>query len=139
MINSRNIEDLCEPALRRAHDFLTVCELQGIDIIVTSTYRDYTAQDVLYAQGRTTPGNIVTKAKGGESYHNFRCAFDVVPIVNGKPRWDNTDPVWKKIGDIGVQAGLEWAGNWKTFREFPHFQYTGGLTLTQLRGGELIK
>jgi peptidoglycan L-alanyl-D-glutamate endopeptidase CwlK len=43
-----------------------------------------------------------------------------------------------QIGKIGESCGLEWAGNWKTFKEFPHFQYTGGLTIAQLQQGAKI-
>lgn len=139
MINSRDINDLCNPVLKRATEFLTQCKIQNIDVLITSTYRDYESQNALYAQGRTTPGKVVTRAKGGESYHNFRCAFDIVPIVNGKPSWDNADPIWDKLGNIGSLVGLEWAGNWVKFKEYPHFQYTGGLSLAQLRSGMQVK
>ena len=138
MINSRKLEDLVEPARNRVEDFLALCKHAGIDILVTSTYRDTESQNALYAQGRTAPGKIVTNAKAGESYHNFRCAVDVVPLVNGKPDWDGSHPVWKQIGELGKQAGLEWAGEWRTFKELAHFQYTGGLTLAQLREGSAI-
>ena len=33
--------------------------------------RTFAQQNALYAQGRITPGKIVTKAKGGQSWHNF--------------------------------------------------------------------
>jgi len=33
---------------------------------------------------------------------------------------------------------LEWAGEWRTFKELAHFQYTGGLTLTDLKNGRQI-
>lgn len=137
MINSRNLNDLIPQAHVRADKLIELCKAAGIDLLVTSTYRDNESQNALYAQGRTAPGKIVTKAKGGESFHNYKCAFDVVPLVNGKPVWD--DPAtWEKIGKLGVQIGLEWAGNWTSFKEFPHFQYTGGKTLKQLQAGEKI-
>jgi peptidoglycan L-alanyl-D-glutamate endopeptidase CwlK len=63
---------------------------------------------------------------------------DVVPVRNGKPVWDSKDPVWQTVGRLGKAAGLEWAGDWKRFKEFPHFQYTGGLTLAQLQQGAKI-
>ena len=107
-------------------------------MLVTSTYRDNESQDALYAQGRTTPGSIVTKAKGGQSFHNYRCAIDVVPLVNGKAVWDGANPVWAKIGALGKLAGLDWAGDWKTFKELAHFQYTGGLTLADLNAGKSV-
>ena len=137
MINSRTLDDLVPPAKQRAEAFIAAAKAKGIDLLVTSTYRDNESQDALYAQGRTTPGNVVTKAKAGQSWHNWRCALDVVPLVNGKAIWD--DPaLWKQVGEIGKSCGLEWAGDWVTFKEFPHFQYTGGLTLAQLQQGAKI-
>lgn len=138
MINSRSLDDLIPPAKARVQAFLEAAKKQGIDLLVTSTYRDNASQDALYAQGRTTPGKKVTNAKAGQSWHNYRCAVDVVPIVAGKPRWDVKDEVWQQVGALGKAAGLEWAGDWKKFKEYPHFQYTGGLTLAQLQSGAKI-
>lgn len=137
MINSRNLDDLALPAKQRAEAFIAAAKAKGIDLLVTSTYRDSESQDALYAQGRSTPGNIVTRAKAGQSWHNHRCALDVVPLVNGKAIWDD-QAMWKQVGEIGKSCGLEWAGDWKTFKEFPHFQYTGGLTIAQLQQGAKI-
>ena len=137
MINSRSLDDLAPPAKQRAEAFIAAAKAKGIDLLVTSTYRDAESQDALYAQGRTTPGNIVTRAKAGQSWHNWRCALDVVPLVNGKAIWDD-QALWKQVGEIGKSCGLEWAGDWKTFKEYPHFQYTGGLTLAQLQAGAKI-
>jgi peptidoglycan L-alanyl-D-glutamate endopeptidase CwlK len=137
MINSRNLDDLAPPAKQRALAFIAAASAKGIDLLVTSTYRDAESQDALYAQGRTTPGNIVTRAKAGQSWHNWRCALDVVPLVNGKAIWDD-QALWKQVGEIGKSCGLEWAGDWKTFKEYPHFQYIGGLTLAQLQQGAKI-
>ena len=137
MINSRSLEDLLPAVRAKAKDFLAACSAQGIDVLVTSTYRDNESQDQLYAQGRTKPGKVVTKARGGQSWHNYKCAFDVVPLRNGKPVWESTDPVWQVIGKIGESCGLEWAGRWLNFREFPHFQYTGGHTLAELASGKV--
>ena len=139
MINSRKLEDLLPQVRGRVEAFLKAAEEAGIDLLVTSTYRDNASQDALYAQGRTAPGKVVTNAKAGQSYHNYRCAVDVVPLRNGKPVWDTKDPVWQTVGRLGKAAGLEWAGDWKgKFKEMAHFQYTGGLTLVQLQQGAKI-
>jgi peptidoglycan L-alanyl-D-glutamate endopeptidase CwlK len=137
MINSRSLDDLATPVKQRAEAFVEAAKAKGIDLLVTSTYRDHESQTALYNQGRITPGKVVTNAKAGQSWHNHRCALDVVPLVNGKAIW-NDNVVWTQIGEIGVACGLEWAGNWKTFKEFPHFQYTGGLTIAQLQSGAKI-
>jgi len=138
MINSRSLDDLLPPVKERVEKFLSSAKDAGIDLLITSTYRDNASQNVLYEQGRTTPGKKVTNAKAGQSWHNYRCAVDVVPVVAGKPRWDVKDEVWQQVGALGKAAGLEWAGDWKKFKEYPHFQYTGGLTLAQLQSGAKI-
>jgi len=138
MINSRSLDDLIPQARERVDKFIALCKENGIDLLVTSTYRDMESQTALYNQGRTAPGKIVTNAHAGESFHNYRCAVDVVPLVNGKPQWDGSDPIWAKVGELGKQAGLEWAGEWHSFKELAHFQYTGGLTIAQLKSGTAI-
>ena len=135
MINSRDLKDLDPYVAGLAKQFIAACKKQGIDLLVTSTYRDNESQNALYAQGRTKAGRIVTNAKAGQSFHNYRLAFDVVPIVNGKPQW-NDFRTFQKIGAIGKSIGLEWAGDWRTFKELAHFQWTGGLSLAQLKAGK---
>lgn len=141
MINSRKIADLHPRVAAMATRFLTECENRGIDLLVTSTYRDAESQEALYAQGRTVPGKIVTKARAGQSWHNWRVAFDIVPLRAGKPVWGTSGPdgkLWETVGSIGESCGLEWAGRWKTFKEYAHFQYTGGLTLADFKAGKTL-
>lgn len=137
MINSRKIDDLTPQVAALAKKFVAACKKEGIDVLITSTYRDHESQNALYAQGRTKPGKIVTNARGGYSWHNFRVAFDFVPIVNGKAQWNDLR-TFKRCGAIGKALGLEWAGDWKSFKEYAHLQYTGGKTLAQLRAGARV-
>ncbi len=137
MINSRNLKDLLPCVQERAEKFITAARSEGIDILITSTYRDKESQDALFAQGRTAPGRKVTNAKGGQSFHNHRCAFDFVPLVLGKPAWADT-ALFERCGVLGEQCGLVWAGRWTTFKEMAHMQYTGGLTLADLQAGRKI-
>lgn len=132
MINSRKLEDLTPEARKRAEAFAAACKAKGIDVLFTCTYRDSESQAALYAQGRTAPGKKVTNAKPGQSFHEYRVAFDFVPIVNGKPQWNDT-ATFEKCGAIAEACGLEWAGRWKSFNELAHCQFTGGKTLAQLR------
>lgn len=134
MINSRNIDDLNPHVAKLCRQFLDKCKAEGIDILITSTYRDAESQNALYAQGRTTPGKRVTNAKAGQSYHNYRCAFDFVPLRHGKPQWQDI-ALFKHCGEIGKALGLQYAGDWVRFKEYAHLQWTGGLTLAQLRAG----
>ena len=141
MINSRSLNDLHPYVKYLAEELIEASKEHGIDLLITSTYRDFESQNALYAQGRTKPGAKVTNAKAGQSFHNWRVAFDVVPLRAGKPVWNTggaDGQLWQTIGKLGVDLGLEWAGNWKTFKEFPHFQFTGGLTLADLNAGKTL-
>ena len=137
MISSRSIDDLNPLVRHLAQRHIEECKKVGIDLLIYCTYRDNEAQNDLYSQGRTKPGNIVTNARGGDSAHNYRIAYDCVPLVNGKAAWSNT-ALYKQVAEIGKKLGLEWAGDWKSFKEFPHFQYTGGLTIAELKAGKQI-
>ena len=141
MINSRKIEDLHPHVQTLCRAFLEKCSDEGIDILITSTYRDHESQAALYAQGRTAPGKKVTNAKPGQSWHNWKVAFDVVPLRNGKAVWSTAGEdgkLWARVGEIGKSVGLEWAGDWKTFKEYAHFQYTGGLSLADFTAGKSL-
>lgn len=137
MINSRKLEDLLPKVATMCQTFIDKCDAAGIDVLITSTYRDAASQDAIYAQGRTAPGRKVTNAKAGQSWHNFKCAFDFVPIKNGKAMW-NDAATFVKCGEIAESCGLEWAGRWKRFKEMAHCQYTSGLTMAQIRAGAKI-
>jgi len=135
---SRSLDDLLPVVKRKAEEFRKLCADQGMDILIYCTYRSPEEQNGLYAQGRSKPGKIVTNARGGESWHNHRCAFDFVPMVAGKPAWGDTN-LYRKAGVIAESVGLEWAGRWTgSLRETAHCQYTGGLTLAQLKSGVKI-
>lgn len=90
---------------------------------------------ILKDVGPQKSGPKVTGAGPGESFHQYSRAYDCVPVLNGKPVWSSSGEggkLWAKVGQLGKKIGLEWAGDWTSFREFPHFQFTGGLTLQDL-------
>jgi peptidoglycan L-alanyl-D-glutamate endopeptidase CwlK len=141
MIDSRDINDLhpIVQAMARLHK--DYCKEAGFDILIYATYRDHEFQDSLYAKGRTVKGSIVTNAKGGQSFHNWRVAYDAVPLRDGKPVWNNKTKedkeLWNKMGELGELVGLEWGGRWK-FVDMPHFQHTQGLTYQDFASGKNI-
>lgn len=137
MKNSRDIKELHPKVASMAALFINKCKEKGIDILITSTYRDNESQNSLYAQGRTTAGKKVTNARAGQSFHNYRLAFDFVPIVNGKADWNNLK-TFQKCGEIAESIGLEWAGRWKSFKELAHCQFTNGLTIADLQKGKSL-
>ena len=131
MINSRSFDDLDPETRALAEKLVDVCLQNGIRILITSTFRDRESQDEIYASGRTKPGNKVTNARGGRSFHQYRCAFDFCPLdTNGHPSWNNLT-LFKTVGAIGKQIGLTWGGDFKSFVDMPHFQNDRGMTLAQ--------
>jgi len=91
---------------------------KGYRIRVTSTLRTFKQQDALYAKGRCGHGGkMVTKAKAGFSNHNYGTAFDIVDRDKGYniSRLD-------AIGKMAGKCNLEWGGNWRSFKDRPHFQ-----------------
>lgn len=133
--SSTNINSLDPYVADLARRFLDLARQSGIDVRVISAFRSWNDQDALYAQGRTAPGDIVTDAMGGDSYHNWGLAFDAVPIENGQVAWDDT-AAFNRLGKLGQQVGLEWGGHWTTYKvalvDLPHYQYTFGLSTEQL-------
>jgi peptidoglycan LD-endopeptidase CwlK len=139
---NRKIDDLHPLVAARAKRFLADCAAAGLDVLVTCTTRSNAEQDALYKQGRTLPGKIVTNSSGGNSFHNWGLAFDVVPMRNGKPVWETRlredRLLWQTVGKIGVACGLEWGGNWISFKDYPHFQYTKGHDILFFKNGNHI-
>lgn len=141
---------LLHPARRHeVEQILTFAEAkfpQNMAIRIVQGLRTFSEQDALYAQGRTKPGPIVTKAKGGQSLHNYGIAIDFA-ILHDKDNngsyeelsWDTVTDFdkdglvdWQEVVTSFEQAGWEWGGKWRTFRDLPHCQKTGGYTWQKL-------
>jgi peptidoglycan L-alanyl-D-glutamate endopeptidase CwlK len=148
MIASRKISDLHPKVATLCNLFVEDCDEVGIDVLVYRTYCDNEAQDQIYAIGRTVKGanvsvkkpmgDIVTNAKGGESFHNYRLAFDFVPLIHGKAMWGDK-ALYAKCGKIGEECGLTWSGRWTgKLKETAHMQYSNGLTISDLKAGKMI-
>lgn len=113
---------------------------------VVQGLRTIDEQNALFAQGRTKPGQIVTNAKGGKSYHNYGLAIDFA-IMYDKDRngsfevlsWDlnydfDKDGVsdWQEVVKAFESKGWEWGGRWHSIQDNPHLQKTFDYTVTQL-------
>lgn len=111
----------------------------GVNIRVIYTLRTFAEQDALYAQGRTKPGKIITKAKGGLSMHNYGLAIDFAILKDGKQvLWDlkvdldkDGKSDWMEVVTIFKQYGWTWGGDWKFF-DAPHFEKSFGYSVRQL-------
>jgi peptidoglycan L-alanyl-D-glutamate endopeptidase CwlK len=96
---------------------------EEVCIRVVQGLRTIEEQNALYAQGRTTPGPVVTKAKGGCSYHNYGLSIDCCWLwkqPDGTYKYDDVKswsigPKFKKLVSWMKDNGYEWGGDW-------HFQ-----------------
>lgn len=92
-------------------------EITPIDFTVLEGLRTKERQKLLVARGASKTMN---------SYHITGHAVDIAPLVNGQVTWDwkyynELAPVIKQAAkELGVD--ITWGGNWKTFKDGPHWQ-----------------
>ncbi|MFC4402116.1 M15 family metallopeptidase [Gracilibacillus xinjiangensis] len=116
----------------------------GIPILITDGFRSTVEQDAIYARGRSEDGNIVTYAKGGESYHNYGLAIDFAIQPNpDEVIWDieydgnnNGESDWMEVVSIAKSLGFSWGGDFTRFKDYPHFQMDFGLSIRELKMGK---
>lgn len=146
---SRNL-DLLHPYVKTlVLKFLDECKknsvLNGYEVKITQTLRSIDYQNKLYEQGRTSPGGIVTNAKGGSSMHNYGLAVDFAVFKNGayltgsKP---GEDALYRECGKIAKQVGFFWGGDFKGLYDAGHIQFTGkydnNTALSLLKSGKSV-
>ncbi|MFC4811652.1 M15 family metallopeptidase [Paenibacillus sp. GCM10023250] len=116
----------------------------GIVIMITDGFRSKLEQDVLYEQGRSAKGRIVTNAKGGTSYHNYGLAIDfALRTPQGDVIWDmkydgnkNGKADWQEVAAAAKSLGFAWGGDWKSFKDYPHLQMDFGYSIDELKRGK---
>lgn len=119
----------------------------SLRIRVVQGLRTIEEQNALYAKGRTQPGPIVTKAKGGSSFHNYGLAIDICWLIqqpDGTYIYDklkswNFGPNYKKVVEIFKAAGYTWGGDFKSIKDTPHFEKSFGLSWRELYKRYLAK
>lgn len=151
--DSKTLEriELLHPSVRNEAKeiYAEICERLNGKVLCrfVFTLRTFAEQDTLYAQGRTTKGAKVTNAKGGQSWHNYGLAIDIVLLqdkdgndTHETASWDNKidfdgDGVadWLEVVYVFKLYGWEWGGDWRSFRDTPHFQKTFGLTIAEAK------
>lgn len=130
--SERNIRTLHLEAQKAARIFLTGFVNVPYSVRIISGNRTYAEQDMIYAQGRTRPGRIVTNARGGQSNHNFAIAWDIGIFVDGK--YLPESPLYKDAAPIALIAttGVEWGGHWSK-PDRPHYQLVTGKSTSEVR------
>ena len=94
-------------------------QITSQDFTVIEGLRDIKRQEELLRRGATQTMN---------SRHLTGHAVDITPWVNGEISWD-----WKYYPEVAkamkqaaqeLKVDLEWGGNWKSFKDGPHYQLT---------------
>jgi peptidoglycan L-alanyl-D-glutamate endopeptidase CwlK len=69
------------------------------------------------------PDELVTKADGGQSAHNFGMGCDCAPLLaNGDVWWKAPTELWNIYGRIIEELGLTWGGHFKSIYDAPHIE-----------------
>ena len=102
----------------------------GIDMYVFEGWRSPSRQSFLYEQGRSAPGKIITNSKPWTSFHQFGVAIDLVYKINNRWSWEGD---FTKPAQVMKKHGFEWGGDFKTFKDMPHYQITGGFTIQEAK------
>jgi len=115
----------------KAYNEAVLATPKGVHPIITQGLRTFEESNILYAQGRTAPGSIVTNAKAGSSYHNYGLAVDFCLFVGGKLIW-KVDENWMTVVNIFKKYGFSWGGDWKSLKDNPHLEKNFGYNWRQL-------
>jgi hypothetical protein len=129
-ISQMRLESLHPKARLDFKQFIEDAE-EGLNITlrISQALRTMDEQQSLYDLGRKKAGSIVTNAKPGSSYHNYGLAVDLVVMVNDKLDW-NYD--MGKLLPYAIKHGISWGGNWKKFKDKPHFEKTFGINWKEM-------
>lgn len=139
--SAKNIATLHLKVQKIFKDWILECQLIakafGYEYKAISGNRTWEEQAKLYAQGRSSPGKIVTNAKPGYSNHNFGVAVDMGVFKNGKYLDENSpnesEEFHRKAAEIAKKYNISWGGDWSSFKDYPHFEYKTGKTLAEMR------
>ena len=114
--------------------FIELLRISPYDFSISQGVRIAEEQNKLYQQGRTVPGKVITNCDGYKikSKHQiksdgFGYAGDIAILVDGKVTWE--EKYYKEVARAGrvlmQKYNIEWGGDWKNFKDLPHFEYIG--------------
>ncbi|GGG08367.1 M15 family metallopeptidase [Paenibacillus abyssi] len=138
------VTELHPTVLAKKNELVAETRKIGITIMITDGFRSHEEQNIIYEQGRTAIGQIVTNARGGESYHNYGLAIDfALRLADGSVIWDlehdgngNGKSDWMEVVGIAKGLGFTWGGDWDRFPDYPHLQMDFGYSIRELQRGK---
>src|SRR5262249_4818233 len=102
-------------------DMESLVQAKGQRIRVYETARSHTLARMYFALGASKSPD------GWRTWHFYMLAADIIhPDLQWAP-WDAQDQAsidWRNIVvESGKAAGLDWGGDWVSFKDRPHFQF----------------
>jgi peptidoglycan L-alanyl-D-glutamate endopeptidase CwlK len=139
--SAKNVASLHSKVQQIFRNWIVECQILAkafnYEYKAISGNRTFEEQAKIYAQGRTAPGKIVTNAKPGYSNHNYGIAVDMGVFKDGKyldgSKPSEAETFHRKAAKIAEKYNIEWGGSWKSFKDYPHFEYKTRKSLAQLR------
>lgn len=105
---------------RQMLSFLELCWQNGIPVHLCAGFRTFAEEDTVYASGKS-------HTKGGQSFHNYGLAADIV--FDNSDRDGVQDPyvepfggAWLSCAQLGSKCGLQPGAFWASFQDKPHYQ-----------------
>jgi peptidoglycan L-alanyl-D-glutamate endopeptidase CwlK len=116
-----------------ARQWIADANADGHDVEVYETLRSAALGRLYFALGRTKAPTV------WKSWHAYGLALDVISssrgwavwpewhwldIDAGSGEWRGGDPAWyEPVVAMAKRYGLHWGGDWRTFKDCPHFQH----------------
>lgn len=82
----------------------------------------------------------VTNARAWQSIHNYALAFDIVLLYDKDKNgtfetvvWNDKDKHWIQVTNYFKSKGWSWGGDWKNFKDSPHFEKNFGMNWKQMK------
>ena len=102
-------------------DFVARCAARKTPIYVWETMRSHTLARIYYALKRSRAQD------GWRTWHFYALAIDAIhPEFKWAP-WESQEQRWVDwrgaVVEEGKSVGLDWGGDWKSFKDWPHFQF----------------
>lgn len=123
ILDPRSLKVLASVLPRLQTVALRAAEITTQPFAIVQGNRTQAQQNRLYAQGRTSPGPIVTWTR--KSKHIGGKALDFAALVNGKINWDAKfyPPIAAAfhLASMETGIGIEWGGEWRT-KDFGHIE-----------------
>ena len=139
--SAKNLATLHPEVIAQFESFIAevqdIAVQKGFQYKVICGTRSWEEQARIYAQGRTAPGKIVSKAPPGYSMHNFGLAIDC-GVFRGGAYLDESEPktaaeMHKAASVVAAKHGIRWGGNFKSIVDTPHFELDTPLSMAQMR------